>query len=166
MTYFLAGDLGGTKTLLALCEITADGHQVLAEKRFASHAYDNLAPMLEEFLAPLTMVPEVAAFGVAGPVLGDQAKLTNLGWNVNRHLLAERFRFREVALLNDLVAVAHAVPALTAAQLFPLNAGRPVPQASIAVMAPGTGLGEAYLCWQALSGLSFRGRACGFCPDQ
>ena len=147
MTYFLAGDLGGTKTLLALCETTSDGHRVLAEKRFASHDYDDLAPMLEEFLAPLTTVPEVAAFGVAGPVLGDQARLTNLGWVIDQHGLKERFRFRKVALMNDLVAVAHAVPALTAEQLFTINAGRPDPRGSIAVLAPGTGLGEAYLCW-------------------
>ena len=147
MAYFLAGDLGGTKTLLALCETTPLGHQVLVEKRFASDAYDDLAVMVEQFLAPLTTVPEVAAFGVAGPVLANRAKLTNLGWVIDGPRLADRFGWREVALMNDLVAVAHAIPALAAEQLFTINAVPPDPHGSIAVLAPGTGLGEAYLCW-------------------
>lgn len=147
MAYFLAGDLGGTKTLLALCETGPDGHLVLAEQRLQSHGYPDLGAMLEEFLASAPFIPEVAVFAVAGPVLGDQARLTNLGWTIDRHLLKERFRFRAVALMNDLVAVAHAVPVLAADRLFTINTGRSDPQGGIAVLAPGTGLGEAFLCW-------------------
>lgn len=147
MAYFLAGDLGGTKTLLALCEESGDGYVVLAERRLQSHDYPDLAGMLTEFLASAPHRPVTAAFGVAGPVLGDTAHLTNLGWTIDRRALMARFGFREVTLLNDLVAVAQAVPSLGPGQLFTVNHGAPVSHGSIAVLAPGTGLGEAYLCW-------------------
>lgn len=147
MAYFLAGDLGGTKTMLALYEASADGNRLLSEKRFASHDYDDLVPMLDEFLASRPEKPEVAAFGVAGPVLGDRARLTNLGWLIDRNELMRQFGFREVALMNDLVAVARSVVCLSEGQLFSLNHGRPDKRGGIAVLAPGTGLGEAYLCW-------------------
>ena len=146
MAYLLAGDLGGTKIVLAICEVTADGHRVLTQKRFGSHEYDGLIPMLEVFLSRSAVVPDVAVFGVAGPVLGDTARLTNLGWIIDRKVLQERFRLGEVLLLNDLVAVAHAVPSFTGEQLFAINAGRPDVQGAVAILAPGTGLGEAYLC--------------------
>ena len=147
MAYFLAGDLGGTKTLLALCEAGADGYVVLAEQRLQSHDYPDLGALLEEFLASVPHVPAMAAFGVAGPVLSDKARLTNLGWTIDRRELMARFGFREMELMNDLVAAAHAVPFLAPAHLFTVNAGCPATHGSIAVLAPGTGLGEAYLCW-------------------
>ncbi|MDH5299609.1 MAG: glucokinase [Desulfobulbaceae bacterium] len=147
MTYFLAGDLGGTKTLLALYAITATGPAPLAGRRFASHDYGNLAAMVEAFLAGRPETVEAAAFGVAGPVVGDKARLTNLGWTIDRRELQARFGWREVALMNDLVAVANAVPDLAPSELVVVNEGRRDPRGAMAVLAPGTGLGEAYLCW-------------------
>jgi len=147
MTYFLAGDLGGTKTLLALYQATVGGYQLLAEERFASHEFADFGEIISEFLAQRTVVPTVAAFGVAGPVLEGRARITNLGWTIDRAMLREQFRFRRVELMNDLVAIAHAVPALTGNELFPVNEGCLDPQGTIGVIAPGTGLGEAYLCW-------------------
>ncbi len=147
MTSFVAGDLGGTKAVLALCEVVADGYVVLVEQRLQSQDYADFSTMLAEFLSSCPQPPEVAAFGVAGPVRGDGVRLTNLGWTIDRQVIKERFHFKEVTLLNDLVAVAQAVPTLAAQELFTFNAGHPAPHGSIAIMAPGTGLGEAYLCW-------------------
>ena len=147
MTYFLAGDVGGTKTLLALYQATVGGFRLLAEERFVSHEYADLSDMISEFIGQRQEMPRVAAFGVAGPVLEGRARLTNLGWTIDRAAIQERFQFRRVELMNDLVAIAHAVPALTANELFTINEGCLDPQGTIGVLAPGTGLGEAFLCW-------------------
>jgi len=154
MAYFLAGDLGGTKTLLALCEAGADGNVVLVEQCLKSHDYPDLPTMLTEFLASCPHSPESAAIGVAGPVLGERAQLTNLGWTIDRNVLKSRFGWRQVVLMNDMVGVAHAIPVLAADQLFTLNEGRKDSEGGIAVLSPGTGLGESYLCWD---GSRYRG---------
>ncbi len=147
MTYFLAGDLGGTKTLLALYQATAGDYRQLAAERFRSHDYPDLDGMLDAFLRRRPERPTVAALGVAGPVLAGRARLTNLGWTIDGAALAERFGLRRIEVMNDLVAIANAVPTLTAQDLFTVNEGSLDPHGTIGVMAPGTGLGEAYLCW-------------------
>lgn len=147
MGYFLAGDLGGTKTILALYESDGDGVTLLREQRFASGAQGGFDEILAVFLRECPVRPYAAAFGVAGPVLGGQAKITNLGWLLDEEAIRQRFGFSQVVLLNDLVAIAWALPALEAGDIFVLNGGFPDPAGSMAVIAPGTGLGEAYLCW-------------------
>ena len=147
MGYFLAGDLGGTKALLALYATTGQGYGLVREQRFACSDYGDLSGIIADFLRGAEEQPQMAVFGVAGPVADGKVWMTNLGWLIDQGALRQQFQFAEVILLNDLVAVAQAVSILPPEDLLVINAGTPVPQGSIAVLAPGTGLGEAYLCW-------------------
>jgi len=147
MNYFLAGDLGGTKTVLALYRMDAGGCQLLRSRRFASSEHADLESLVAIFLAECPEAPILAAFGVAGPVVAGEARITNLGWSVSCRRLAARFHFAEVLLLNDLVALAEAVPSLGPEDLLVVNRGEPAPEGAMAILAPGTGLGEASLCW-------------------
>ena len=155
MGYFLAGDLGGTKALLALYVTTGQGYALLREQRFSCRDYDDFSGIIAAFLRDSKEHPQLAAFGVAGPIAGGTARMTNLGWLIDQKALREQFRFAEVFLLNDLVAVAQAVSSLPSEDLRVVNAGTPVPQGSRAVLAPGTGLGEAYLCWNGTDYTAF-----------
>ncbi len=148
-TTLLAGDLGGTKTNLAVFSAEAGPRAPLAEATFPSGNYHSLESLVGEFLAQLDsqLRPERASFGVAGPVVGGQATITNLPWVISQTQLAESLNISTVHLLNDLVAVAQAVPHLKATDLHTLNQGEAAPGGAIAVVAPGTGLGEAYLTW-------------------
>lgn len=84
---------------------------------------------------------------MAGPIIGDEAHVTNLHWRVNTRTLAEELGIPTVYLLNDLAAIANALTILQPADLYTLNAGKPLAGGSLAVIAPGTGLGEAFLVW-------------------
>ena len=148
MGYFLAGDLGGTKALLSLYATTEEqGYSLVREQRFACSNYGDFSEIIADFLRGSEQRPQMAAFGVAGPVADGRARMTNLGWLIDQEVLREQFQLDEVFLLNDLVAVAQAVSILPPEDLLVINGGTPVPQGSMAVLAPGTGLGEAYLCW-------------------
>lgn len=155
MGYFLAGDLGGTKTLLALYAATEQGYALVREQRFANSGYDDFAGVVADFLHGSPEHPEIAAFGVAGPITEGRVRMTNLGWLIDQGALRQQFQFAEVLLLNDLVAVAQAVSILAPEDLLVANAGMPTPQGSMAVLAPGTGLGEAYLCWNGTDYTAF-----------
>lgn len=155
MGYFLAGDLGGTKTLLALYATEGQGYALVREQRFASGDYDDFSGIIADFLRGSGERPEMAAFGVAGPVVGGRVRMTNLGWLIDQEVLREQFQFAEVLVLNDLLAVAEAVSILPQADLRVVNGGIPAPQGSMAVLAPGTGLGQAYLCWNGTGYTAF-----------
>ncbi len=146
-TVILAGDVGGTKTRLALFAAATGFAAPLAEATFASRDYAGLEPILHEFLSVLDWPVDHAGLGVAGPVAGGRAAVTNLPWVVDEANLAETFGFRQVLVMNDLEAIAAAVPALGARDLYTLNHGRVSKEGAMAVIAPGTGLGEAYLAW-------------------
>ncbi|MCO5185645.1 MAG: glucokinase [Anaerolineae bacterium] len=150
----LAGDIGGTKTILALVSAEIGPRAPVVETRFPSANYQSLTDIVMEFVAAnamqLTQNPiTAAAFGIAGPIIGTSAEVTNLGWYVEQAELAAAIGIppEHVRLLNDLEATATAVPRLLPVDLHTLNASRPIPYASIAIIAPGTGLGEAYLTW-------------------
>ncbi len=147
MTTILAGDIGGTKTTLALFTTDDGPHVPKHEHTFASASFAGLAPIVQEFLAGVNHAHPVerACFGVAGPVVGGQAKITNLPWYLEEADLAEALSMRSVSLINDLVAVASAVPILEVEDRLTLSEGAAEPHGPIAVVAPGTGLGEAYL---------------------
>lgn len=102
---------------------------------------------MREFLADITMPVRYACFDVAGPVVAGRAHLTNLPWEVDAAALQRKLQLDAVWVLNDLVAIAHAVPLLTPDDLHTLNVGTAVAGGAIAVIAPGTGLGEAFLVW-------------------
>jgi glucokinase len=143
----LAGDIGGTKTLLALYTPARGARQPVAEAEFHSASYPGLDVMAREFLASQNSTADHACFDVAGPVIGGRAHLTNLPWDLDEATLRQSLGVQHVTLLNDLKAIAYAVPHLQPADLQTINAGQPEPNGAIAVIAPGTGLGEAFLVW-------------------
>lgn len=143
----LVGDIGGTKTALAVVSGDADPRSPLAQATFPSSGYPSLEAIVREFLAGTSLKVDRASFGVAGPVIGSQATITNLPWIVDAVRLRQELGLRSVRLVNDLVAMATAVPHLTEEDLLTLNPGRGDPHGAIAVIAPGTGLGEAFLTW-------------------
>lgn len=145
--YLLAGDIGATKTDLAVFSTEAGPRKPLAMATFPSAAYAGLEAIAGEFLAQARLPVEYAVFGVAGPVIEGRVSTTNLPWEMEESRLQETLGLRSVRLLNDLEAIASAVPHLETADLYTLNAGRPITGGTIAVIAPGTGLGEAFLTW-------------------
>ena len=143
----LVGDIGGTKTSLAIISPETGPRRALAEATFASVDYPSFETLVREFLGKVDLPVSRACFGVAGPVVEGRAKITNLPWIMDEAQLREVLDLASVHLLNDLEAIAHAVPFLEPTDLETLNTGRPVPGGAIAVIAPGTGLGEAFLIW-------------------
>ena len=142
----LGGDLGGTKTLLALAEVIDGRPRIVRRQRFASGDYASFDDLLGEFLAGSPAIA-TACFGVAGPTDGRQAKLTYLPWQLAAVALESRFGIGRVALLNDFAAAAHGLPLLAPAQVATLHAGHPLDAAPRVVLGAGTGLGVAGLVW-------------------
>ena len=143
----IAGDIGGTKTDLAVYSIESGPHTPLAQAQFHSADYDSLQAMVSEFLVQVKVPVAYGSFDVAGPVIDGHVKTTNLPWVMDEISLAKDLNLKSVRLMNDLEAVARAVPVLRAIDLVTLNEGQPVPKGTIAVIAPGTGLGESFLTW-------------------
>lgn len=143
----LAGDIGGTKTNLAVFSPELGPHHPLVEATFPSGQYPSLEAIIAEFLAAHPHPVDGACFGVAGPVVEGRAEITNLPWTIETNALAATLGTAAVALINDLKAVAQAVPHLEADDVVTLNVGDPVAGGAIAVIAPGTGLGEAFLTY-------------------
>ncbi|MGO8947302.1 MAG: glucokinase [Ktedonobacterales bacterium] len=151
----LAGDIGGTKTNLAVYAPAAGrlGDPRL-EKTFPSADYPSLEAIIQEFLQLLAAPIDHAAFGVAGPVVEGTATITNLPWSMSEEQLSTALDIPSVQLLNDLAATAYSVPYLNSDDLATLNAGEPDPKGAVAIIAPGTGLGEAFITVDAHGGYS------------
>ena len=143
----LAADIGGTKTDLAVFSHEAGPHSPLVQGEVHSADYPSLQVLAAEFLSKVDIPVERACFDVAGPVIDGHAKVTNLPWTMDEASLASDLNLKSVRLLNDLEAVARAVPILRPIDVTTLNAGQPVLNGAIGVIAPGTGLGESFLTW-------------------
>ena len=149
----LAGDIGGTKTNLAIFSVEQGLHDPIMEATFPSGNYASLEAVVLEFfeqIKPQGFDPTTisqGSFGVAGPVMNGQATITNLPWVMDEAQLAATLHIPAVELLNDLESIASAVPFLEPGDVYTLNQGQPVPGGPMVVIAPGTGLGEAYLTW-------------------
>ena len=144
----LAGDIGGTKTLLGLFDRAFPRPHPMASRAFSTLEHSDLTAMISAFTTEAGVSRadiEAAAFGVAGPVLGAIAQLTNVPWRVDARGLAETLDIEHVSLLNDLQAMAYAVPALHADELHVLQDGVASAGGNMALIAAGTGLGEALL---------------------
>jgi glucokinase len=144
----LAGDIGGSKTVLALFSMEqgmAGG--AFHETRYESGKYSSLEAIISEFLDETQVKPVAASFGVAGPVRERQAKITNLPWNISLEPIQSAFAIPHVFLLNDLQAIAVAVPYLEAGELTAINQQAVGAKGNIVVIAPGTGLGVSFLIW-------------------
>lgn len=172
MSLLLGGDIGGTKTLLALAAPDGAGRiRPLFERSYASREFERFGLLLDRFVAEArdaghTGAVEAACIGVAGPVRGHTVKVTYLPWVIDAEDLRRRFPGAHVQLVNDFAAAAAGVLDTDALALVPLQAGSIDPGASRVVLGAGTGLGVAALCraanhWRILSG---EGGHMGFAP--
>lgn len=143
----LAGDIGGTKTDLAIFSPESGATEPLVQAEFRSGDYPSLEAIAQKFLAGVSLPIDQACFAVAGPVIDGRVKATNLPWVVEETRIAEELGLSTARVLNDLEATAIAVPVLAPDSFHILNSGESVPGRTLAVIAPGTGLGEAFLTW-------------------
>ncbi len=140
----LAGDIGGTKTALAW----VDHGTIVSSRTYPSGQYSSLADIVREFLGSSPVSPPRAAcFGIAGPVVDGVAKTTNLPWTIEADGFGDVLGTTPVRLINDLEAVAHGVGVAGADAFVTLNPGVPDARGNRAVIAAGTGLGQAGLYW-------------------
>ncbi len=147
----LAGDIGGTKTTLAIVDPENKSRVFLEKTNFPSSGYPSLEAVVADYLKDKDWQLCQASFGVAGPVTDGRAQITNLPWVIEEESLSRALR-APVRLFNDLASIAQAVPHLSGTDLETLSPGQPQEHGSIAVVAPGTGLGEAFLTWTAENG--------------
>ena len=143
------GDIGGTKTILQLAEIKDKEISEQLTHRYDSQAFANFSDILRDFLntAGVSNYPAAACFAVAGPIVAQQAKLTNLSWQINSADIANEFSIAHVKLINDFAAAALAIDNLRSDDLVTLQAGRAHAQAMRVVLGAGTGMGVAWLGW-------------------
>lgn len=147
MTTLLAGDIGGTKTLLSLYGTSTSGLECLQQARHPSGAWNHLSPMVLDFLAQTEAAglpaPQAACFAVAGPVQSGQARLTNLDWQLDEVHLAQVCGLPRVELVNDFSVLVYGLPHLQPHQLAPVHTGQAIDASPRLVLGAGTGLGVA-----------------------
>ncbi|HEY3173479.1 MAG TPA: glucokinase [Thermoanaerobaculia bacterium] len=141
----LAGDIGGTKTALAIAEVGSGSLSFVSSRTYPSAAFPGLEEIAEDFLSGESRRPASAAFGVAGPVRGGRAKVTKLPWSIDERRLARRLRIGRVRLVNDFVAAALGILRLSPRRAVVLVPGEAEPGGPIGVIGAGTGLGQAVL---------------------
>jgi glucokinase len=144
----LAGDIGGTKSLLAVVEVDRSTSRLLYEERSDSNRYDGLGPIVREFCARAGAHPERSCFGVPGPVVEEECRTPNLPWTINALRLAQEVGIARTRLINDFEAIGYGLDQLGPGDLATLQEGHPAPQGPIALLGAGTGLGEAFLLWE------------------
>ena len=145
----LAGDLGGTKTLLGLFRQTGDARpDLVATHQFATLEFPDASDILAAFLQKTGVGPEAidaACLGVPGPVIDQRVQPTNVDWAVDARALQTKLKLKRVHLLNDLEAMAYVVPVLRDDELLVLQKGTRNPLGNGVLLAAGTGLGQALL---------------------
>jgi glucokinase len=150
LKFILAGDIGGTKADLAIYSLSKVARggalAVVREGTFPSRQYKGLDSLVDEFMALEGERIHAAAFGIAGPVLDDRVKTTNLPWVVSRKGIARLLRTERVRLMNDLESMAYGGLFLPPREIHRLARGKRR-QATVGVIAAGTGLGQAFLFW-------------------
>jgi glucokinase len=142
----LVGDIGATKTSLAVADITGEHIELHEPRSYASASWPGLEQCAHAYLDETSLACERGAFAVAGPVNEDRCATTNLAWVVEARTLEAELKLERACLLNDLEAVAWAIPALGSARLEELQAGDGS-RGNACVISAGTGLGEAGLFW-------------------
>jgi glucokinase len=147
----LAGDAGGTKTILAVVESAQGSFHILAEERFASRQHSGLAPIITTFLARAGLKVDVACIGVPGAITAGVCRTPNLPWVLTEPDLAAQTGIRQIELVNDFVAAAAGVQMLGSDAIATLQDGNPQPTGTRAVIGAGTGLGQAVLVWNGTS---------------
>jgi glucokinase len=150
MTLLLAGDIGGTKTILRLVEISDSSElENIYEETYHSGDFPDLVPMVQQFLVKANSpTPQKACFAIAGPVVNNTAKLTNLAWFLDTERLAQELGIPLISLINDFAAVGYGIVGLSKQDILTLQVGKPKPEAPIAIIGAGTGLGQGFLIKQ------------------
>jgi glucokinase len=143
----LAGDIGGTNTRLGLFEGTGDRPILALEKTYPSGSHSSLEAIVRRFLEEHPVSIRTASFGIAGPVLDNRCRATNLPWELDGDHIASTFGMGSATLINDLVANAYGIPALDSDDLATFNRGEVDPRGNEAIISPGTGLGQAGVFW-------------------
>lgn len=150
MTLLLAGDIGGTKTILRLVQFSDTlGLKTLYEESFPSGDFPDLVPIVQKFLTTAnSSTPDKACFAIAGPVVGNTAKLTNLSWFLDTERLSKELGIERISLINDFAAVGYGIFGLTKQDLLTLQVGKYQSTAPMAIIGAGTGLGQGFLIKQ------------------
>ncbi|HWP00809.1 MAG TPA: glucokinase [Methylococcus sp.] len=163
----LAGDVGGTKTVLGLYDCWGEKLVCLDQAVFSSQCHDGLAEIVSEFLAWRAERPVAACFGVAGPVEAGRSEITNLPWVLTEDGLSEATGIDRIRLLNDVQVMALGLLHLEEGEWVELNPAARRRPGNIAVIAAGTGLGEAILYWDGKRhhALPTEGGHCDFAPN-
>ena len=143
----LAGDIGGTNARLAYFQPQNGRFQLVSERVFPSRDHRGLGEIVTQFLDESGTRPEAACFGIAGPVRNGRVETSNLPWVIEQSVLANQIHLAATLLINDLEASAWGIDALGIEDLVTLNPGAGSVAGNQAVVAPGTGLGEAGLFW-------------------
>lgn len=151
----LAGDIGGTNARLAYFEPQNGHFKLVSERVFPSREHRELGEIVCRFLDESATRPEAACFGIAGPVRNGRVETSNLPWVIEQTLLAKQIHLPSTLLINDLEASAWGIGALSKGDLVTLNRGSGTVIGNQAVIAPGTGLGEAGLFWDGVHHLVF-----------
>ena len=144
----LAGDIGGTKTILRIVEAEESNKtfDTVVQCKYPSQDYPDLVPMVREFAETTgEKLPEKACFAIAGPVLNNRAKLTNLSWSLDGERLQQELGIEKVSLINDFAANSYGILGLKDADLHTIQLGEAKPNSPIAVIGAGTGLGQGFL---------------------
>jgi len=144
----LAGDIGGTHTRLALFDET---REMKREERYKSANYTSLTSAVAEFLRTEKVRPKKAVFAIAGPVREGRCKATNLPWIIDAQEISQKVGIPTVSLINDLEANAYGLKVLKEEEFFTLHEGNSKGKGNAALIAAGTGLGEAGLYWDGKS---------------
>jgi glucokinase len=144
----LAGDVGGTNARLALVELDGRGARIARDGRYRSRDFPGLTPIVRRFCEEVGSRPDRACFGIACPVVGDECTTPNLPWTINARKLAVEIEIPRTTIMNDFVAVGHGIELLGPSDLATLQEGSPTPQAPIALIGAGTGLGQGFLLWE------------------
>jgi glucokinase len=145
----LVGDVGATKTSFTLFADLEHDYPILSQATLKSNEFPSFQQMLDQFLALHPAQIEVAAFGVPGPVIDGQVTTTNIPWSIRERDLAATLKTENAWLLNDLEAIASGVPTLSSDDVHTLQVGEPSSNGPRVVIAPGTGLGEAFLTYHS-----------------
>jgi glucokinase len=145
---FLAGDIGGTKTNLGLYSKGKSRPRLEMMETFSSRDEPNLENIITRFVERHNRPVKGACFGIAGPIVKGRSKTTNLPWVISSDRIKKRFKWPRVRLINDLTATVLAIPLLRGSELCPLNGIRKGRAQNLALIAPGTGLGQALLIFE------------------
>jgi len=150
MAKILAADVGGTKTLLMVADVDGQTIRPIIEQRFLSGAFPHLIELVKEFVSatPEAAGLVAACFAIAGPVEGERALATNLGWRLEAAALAACLSVGKIRFINDFEAVGYGLNVLRPNDFHTLQAGHPVSGGPLGLIGAGTGLGMGLLAWQ------------------